>query len=438
LIPRETSTWIPLTIQTSVDPLISITRAQGEFLYDELDNEYIDGTSSWWTSIFGHCHPKLVSAISKQAQTLDHVMLAGFIHSPAEDLAARLISLSEGLFRKIFYSDNGSNAVEIALKLAVQYFQNKAGKSENQKTRFITFSSSYHGDSIGAMNVSGLTFFNRIFSALRFQTKEFVASNCNQCPWGKKKESCKIECLDGVEEELKTHSSLYAAIVIEPLVFGASGMIFYDKAVLRKLDGLAKKYDVLLILDEVFTGMGRTGLPFAFQTAGIKPDLIAIAKGLTGGSLPLAATLVSSEIYESFLDDDPYASFFHAHTMTGNPIACSAGLASVNLLLDEGLSLVQSLETKLRSRLENLQKQFPQKVLYPRTLGAICAFDLPESIGEDEYLNPIGKRLRLALLEHRVLLRPLGKTVYITPPYTIADGSLDLIFSALMLALAKM
>jgi len=438
LIPKETSVWIPLTIQTAEEPLLQITKAKDEFLYDNDGNTYIDGIASWWTSIYGHCHPKIIEAITQQALQLDHVMLAGFIHEPAESLAKKLIGLASGDFCKVFYSDNGSNAIEIALKMAVQYFQNRSSSKEVSKSKFITFSASYHGDSIGAMNVSGVTYFNRIFSKLRFPTKEFDAPNCHQCKWKQKPETCQVECLGDLEKELATRSEEYAGIVIEPLVFGASGMIFYDEKVLKKLRALASDHDVLLILDEIFTGMGRTGEYFAFQKAGIVPDLVALAKGLTGGALPLAATLVSSKIYESFLSSDPYSSFFHAHTMTGNPIACSAGVASVDILVSDGLSRVRQLEKGLMERLDSLKEKFPDRILSPRVLGAICAFDLPEVLGEDEYLNPVGKKLRFELIKYGVILRPLGSTVYISPSYFIAEASLDQIFEALSTALLSL
>lgn len=434
LLPKDSAVWIPLTLQTSEEELLLIQRASSEFLYDENGEEYIDGVASWWTSIHGHCHPKIISAILNQAKTLDHVMLAGFLHEPAESLAKKLISLSGNIFKKVFYSDNGSNAVEIALKIAVQYYQNRS-KNGNQKTKFITFSESYHGDSIGAMNVSGITYFNRIFVSLRFPTKEYRAPNCKVCPWGKEPVSCQVECLDDLEEEFKKNATAYAGIVIEPLVFGASGMIFFDSKVLLKLKSLSTEYDVLLILDEVFTGMGRTGNAFAFQTANIKPDLVAMAKGLTGGTLSLAATLVSEKVYEAFLKDDPYAHFFHAHTMTGNPIACAAGIASVELYVSEGWKQVELLSIRLQHHLNTLQSLFPDKVKNPRVLGAIAAFELSQSIADDEYLNPIGKRLKAELLKQKVLLRPLGSTVYVTPSYGIQEGSLDRIFLGLQRAL---
>ncbi len=427
--PSESAVWIPLTIQTADEELLFIERADREFLYDDKGNQFIDGIASWWTSIHGHCHPQIIGAITEQINKLDHVMLAGFIHAPAENLALKIIEIAGGEYKKVFYSDNGSNAVEIAIKIAVQYFKNK--DKESKKEKFIIFSQSYHGDSIGAMNVSGLTFFNRIFQGLRFPVKEFVSPNCFQCPVGKNRIDCKAECVDGIEQELIQNTELYAGIILEPLVFAASGMVFYDAKVLKRLEQLVHKHGILMIFDEVFTSMGRTGKAFAFQTASVKPDIVAMAKGLTGGILPLAATIVSEKVYEQFLDSDPYHSFFHAHTMTGNPVSCNAGLASIDILESENLANVKVLETKLNQFINQLKNNLPDKVINPRVLGGICAFELPMEIGNDEYLNPIGKRLKQELTKYGVLLRPLGNTVYLTPPYSISDSSLEQIFFAL-------
>ncbi|MCZ8344427.1 MAG: adenosylmethionine--8-amino-7-oxononanoate transaminase [Leptospira sp.] len=436
--PVSTFTWIPLTVQDEDEDLVPVISAEKEFFYDEDGNEWIDGISSWWTVIHGHRHPKITQAIETQLKSLDHIILAGHVHRPAEMLSKKLLELADNDFEKVFYSDNGSNAVEIALKLAIQYYKNQIIETTEEtqnssngvpsRESFLIFSSSYHGDSIGSMNVSGLTYFNRIFANLRFPTFETPAPNCFQCRFGKTPDICKTECLDSLEKEILKKK--YAGVVIEPLVFGAAGMIFYDRKVLEKIRTLCEKTNTLLILDEVFTGMGRLGKNFAYQLAGVKPDLLAIAKGLTGGSLPLAATLVSKKIYSRFQTKDPFRSFFHAHTMTGNAVSCAAGIASVDLLLSEK-DLVPSLQTKLQILMEELQKRLGGKLKNPRVLGAIAAFDWPEEIAEDEYLNPVGKEIRNQLKKNFVLLRPLGRTIYITPPYTISPVSLEKIFHAL-------
>ncbi|MCW7469977.1 adenosylmethionine--8-amino-7-oxononanoate transaminase [Leptospira kanakyensis] len=425
--PIETNTWVPLTIQEEGETLINFVQATDEFVIDSFGNSWIDAIASWWTMIFGHRHPKLVLALEKQLKELDHIMLAGHIHPPAESLSKVLLELTNSEFHKVFYSDNGSNAIEIALKLSVQFYQNHP--DYKPRSEFLVFSNSYHGDSIGAMNVSGKNYFNRIYSELRFPTKEFPAPNCMFCPWGKSANSCHTECLSDLELAIKQKE--YVGIVIEPLVFGANGMLFYDKKVLVKLRELATATNTLLIFDEVFTGMGRLGEFFAYQKAGVKPDLLVMAKGLTGGMLPLGATLVSKFIYEQFLSKDPYKAFFHAHTMTGNPLACSVGYASVKLLKETGLGLVKKLEASLQKRIEPFQKTLGNRIKNVRVMGGIFAFEFQETIAEDEYLNPVGRRIREKMKEYRVLIRPLGRTIYITPPYTISENSLDQIFLGL-------
>ncbi|XDD47249.1 adenosylmethionine--8-amino-7-oxononanoate transaminase [Leptospira sp. WS39.C2] len=425
--PVTTSTWVPLTIQDDSENLLKIVSAEKEFVTDEDGNVWIDAISSWWTMIYGHRHPKLIAALQNQLQSLDHVMLAGNIHESAENLSKVLLELTHLHFKKVFYSDNGSNAIEIALKLAIQYYQNHP--DFKPRSEFIVFSNSYHGDSIGAMNVSGKNYFNRIFSELRFPTKEFPAPNCMNCPWGKHPTSCDTECLSDLTLSIKQNE--YAGIVIEPLVFGANGMLFYDKKVLIKLRELASSTNTLLIFDEVFTGMGKLGEPFAYQKAGVIPDLLVLAKGLTGGMLPLAATLVPNFIYELFLSKDPYKAFFHAHTMTGNALACSVGYASISMLQEFGLTQVKELEIKLRNHAETFQKKMGTMVENVRVMGGIFAFEWKENVANDEYLNPVGKQIRNSLRKFHILIRPLGRTIYITPPYTISDVSLEKIFMAL-------
>ncbi|MDF3821797.1 adenosylmethionine--8-amino-7-oxononanoate transaminase [Leptospira sp. 96542] len=427
--PLKTHTWVPLTLQSESETILQVLRAENEYLIDENGEYWLDAISSWWTKIFGHRHPKLMSALKEQMEVLDHVMLAGNIHEPAENLSKKILELTDFDFKKVFYSDNGSNAVEIALKLVLQYHKNSPDPNDTKRSKFLVFTDSYHGDSIGAMNVSGQNYFNRVFGELRFPTDELKAPNCLVCPWGKKVDTCSVECLEKAEESFSKEN--YAGVVIEPLLFGANGMVFYEPKFLSRLRELTMKYSTLLIFDEVFTGMGRLGNYFAYQKANVKPDLIAMAKGLTGGVLPLAATLVSEKVYERFITDDPYKSFFHAHTMTGNPLACSVGLAAISILESEGLEFVKKLELKLKLRSKALENKLGNKIQNPRVMGGVFAFEWNEQIAEDEYLNPVGKRIKKELAKHRVLVRPLGRTIYITPPYTISDLALDKIFFAL-------
>lgn len=444
--------WHPLTPQKETIAPRKIVRADKEFLFTDKGETIIDAISSWWVMIHGHNHPKIMESIRKQTEKLDHVMLAGFTHDSAIELAEKLIEFSNrksetkkitesneqigkkerlfsnanNEFRKVFFSDNGSNAVEIAIKIATQYYSNKGLSS---KQLFIGFSKSYHGDSIGAMGASGENLFNNPYKHLLFPKKEFPAPNCFNCPKGKVRETCKVECLEDLETFLEEKQTEVAGVILEPLVMGAFGMVFYDSKVLQKLERICKKNDVLLVLDEVFTGFGRLGENFAFQLAGITPDLVAIAKGLSGGALPIAATLVTEEVYSEFVSSDLKKSFFHAHTMTGNPIACSAAIASIELLEAQNTkAIVSNLETRYAQFSQKLKTEHGNLVTNPRQLGSIFAFEIQKDFGEDEYLNPIGKEFREFSLGRGVLLRPLGNTIYVAPPYTISETSLTKIF----------
>ncbi|XDD51974.1 adenosylmethionine--8-amino-7-oxononanoate transaminase [Leptospira sp. WS92.C1] len=420
--------WYPFTLQFEPDSPLKIVRAEREFLYDENGNSYIDAISSWWVSIHGHNHPKIVQAIKDQLDKLDHVLLAGFTHEPAEKLAAELLKITEGLFEKVLYSDNGSTAVEIMIKLAYQYFQNTG---EPERKVFLKFDTSYHGDTIGTMSVGGNSIFNRVFSGLLFPTKEFKSPNCSFCPVGKKPVTCNVECTNEIEDYFRKNGQRIAGIAIEPLILGSGGMIFYKEEVLQKLEKLANQYGAFLLVDEVFTGFGRTGSFFAYQRAGIKPDLVAMAKGLSGGALPIAVTLASQKIHSAFITPEPEKAFYHGHTMTGNPLACSAALASVELLQGEGfLEQVNRLESKLKRGLQTIADEFPKSIRDCRVLGAVGVLEL-EVGGESGYTYPGNKILKKKFLEKGVLLRPLGNIIYLTPPYRIGDSSLEKVFSAI-------
>lgn len=416
--------WHPYTILKGQTLPLKIVRAQGEFLYDVNGNPYIDAVSSWWISIHGHNHPYIIDKVKESISKMDHVLLAGYTHENAERLAEELIHINQNVFKAVFYSDNGSCAIDIAIKIATQYFKN-IGKTK--KENFLHFSHSYHGDTIGAMSVAGKSTFNTVFQNLLFSSPEFPSPDCHHCPLGKNPSSCQEECLNDLENYLKENSDTIGAIIIEPIIQGAEGMRIYKEQILSKLRELATSHDVLLILDEIFTGFGRTGTSFAYEQANIKPDIITLAKGLTGGVMPLAATLVSEKIYDAFYTEEATKAFYHGHTMTGNPSACAAGLASLELYLKEDrLKDVIRLEKEFKERLAILKNKFGEKIENERCKGAVCAFELE---GKANYLHPISKKIKDFSIARGVLIRPLGNTIYIAPPYTIKDESLDRIFS---------
>ncbi|GBF37524.1 adenosylmethionine--8-amino-7-oxononanoate transaminase [Leptospira johnsonii] len=421
--------WHPYTIQLDSDPPLKIVSAKGEFLYDENGKEYIDAISSWWVSIHGHNHPNLVDAVKKQLDSLDHVLLAGFTHPPALELAHELLEFTDWNFRKVVYSDNGSTALEIMLKIALQYFRNQG---RQKKKVFINFSYSYHGDTIGAMSVGGDSVFNRVFQSLLFQTKNFPSPACHDCPVSKSPHSCAEDCLDELEAYLSAHSEEVVGVVMEPLIAGAGGMLFHKPSVLTRLREITKRYDVLLLLDEVFTGFGRTGADFAYQKAGIRPDMIALAKGLTAGILPLAVTLVSEEIYKEFLSSEPMKAFYHGHTMTGYPPGCASALASLRIYKEENrLADVKRLESYLEEGWAKLRSEFPDKIKNTRVLGSVGVGEIFTGKLKPGYVNPFAREFRRICQEKGVILRPLGNVIYITPPYNISKSSLDKVFQAI-------
>ncbi|MDX1957711.1 MAG: adenosylmethionine--8-amino-7-oxononanoate transaminase [Leptospiraceae bacterium] len=416
--------WYPYTAQLgSMDP-IKIVSAKGEILFTEAGEEIIDAISSWWISIHGHNHPKIIEAVREEILKLDHVLLAGFTNEKAERLADKLLEFTNKIFHRVFYSDNGSCAMEIALKIGIQYFKNLGMESKKQ---IIKFSLNYHGDTIGAMSISGDSIFNSSFKNQLFETKEFISPDCNNCPVGKKKISCKEECIIDLERYIVEHKNEIAVLTIEPLVFGANGMRFYKKEVLQKLCKVCKENDIIFILDEVFTGFGRTGKNFAYELAEIKPDIIAIAKGLSGGVLPIAATLVNQKVYEAFKSSDPSKVFYHGHTMTGNPSASAAALASIELYEEENrIEDVLILEFHLKKYLHEMKLRLGDTILNERVLGAIAAFEL----NVKKQVKSI-QTIREECLSKGILIRPLGNTIYITPTYTIRKENLQKIFNVI-------
>ncbi|MBK8397059.1 MAG: adenosylmethionine--8-amino-7-oxononanoate transaminase [Leptospiraceae bacterium] len=418
--------WHPYTIQKGQPNPLKIVSAKGEFLYDEKGNPYIDAVSSWWISIHGHNHPYIIDKVKESISKLDHVLLAGYTHKNAEELANKLIEFTNHNFKSVFYSDNGSCAVDIGIKIAIQYFKNIGFEN---KINFLHFTNSYHGDTIGAMSVGGKSAFNSAFEPLLFNSPEFISPDCYNCPISKNPNNCIEECLNPIEKYLEKNQNSTAGIILEPILQGAAGMRIHKNEILTRLKSICDKYNVILILDEIFTGFGRTGKNFAYQNTDIKPDIITVAKGLTGGVLPLAATLVSEKIYEAFNSEDPNKAFYHGHTMTGNPSACAAGLASIELYEQENrLSDVLNLEFELKKRITNLKYKFKEKIINERVLGAVAAFEIE---GNSNYLHPIASKIRQLSLSKGVMIRPLGNSVYIAPSYTISPSSLDRIFEVL-------
>ena len=396
--------WHPYTQMKTAAPPLPIVRGQGVYLYTEDGTKLLDGTSSWWVNIHGHAHPRLGQAIAEQAKRLEHVIFAGATHEPAVDLAERLVGALPAGLTRIFYSDNGSTAVEAAIKMAVQYWQNV---DQPARTRIVALHHAYHGDTVGAMSVSDESVFTKAFSSLLFPVDRVDPS--------------------GVERHLDEHGDRVAAVIVEPMLQGAGGMIMWPAESLARVRECCYRHGVLMIADEVLTGFGRTGRMFACEHAAVTPDIMCLSKALTAGYLPMAVTAVTNAVYEGFLSDDRAKTFFHGHSFTANPLACAVALASLDLI-EEGnvLARIGRLEQQLRDGFAPLA-QLPM-VGDVRVLGGVGAIELvPDAATKDTggYLDTIGPRLYTAFLERGLLLRPLGNVLYFMPPYVITDAEVD-------------
>lgn len=406
---------------------ILIEKAKGIKLYDHQGNFYYDTISSWWCNVHGHNHPKIKRAIKKQLDSLEHVLFAGFTHKPAIVLAEKLVSIVPKNLTKVFFSDNGSTAVEVALKMSFQYWQNK-GKTK--KTKFISLDHGYHGDTIGAMSVSGTNLFNEIFSPMFFSSFKVPSPYCYRCPIGKSRPACKIDCIKPLEKLLEKKSEVCSAMIIEPLVLAAGGMIIYPEEYLSKVAELAKRYNIHLIIDEVATGFGRTGKMFACNYVDIQPDFMCLSKGITSGYLAFAATLTTRKIYEAFYDDfEKKKTFYHGHTFTGNPLASSCALASLQIFEEEDtLNRIKDLALFFHKGLEKF-KALPL-VGDVRYLGMIGALEIVKNKHTKEtfsFKERVGFEIYKEGLKRNLILRPLGNIIYLFLPFCVKKKELEYI-----------
>jgi len=418
----RTCLWHPYTQMKVAPAPIPVVRGEGVWLYTEDGRRLLDGTSSWWVNIHGHSHPKLNEALASQARRLEHVMFAGVTHEPAVELAERLTSILPSGLNRIFYSDNGSTAVEAALKMAYQYWQNRGKRVRRE---FVALNHAYHGDTLGAMSVSGDSIFTKAFTPLLFDVHRAYSPYCFRCPLGLERSSCQIDCLQGLRRLLETQHDSIAAVIVEPMLQGAGGMIVWPKEFLSGVREICDRYDVLMIADEVLTGFGRTGLMFACEHAGISPDILCLSKALTGGYLPLAVTAATEKVYEAFLSDDRSKTLFHGHSYTANPLGCAVAIASLKLFDEEQtLQRVQRMELQFHARLDALWAH--PMIANVRGIGGVAVIELrTEKRG---YLDDIGPKLTQEFVKRGLLLRPMGNILYFMPPYVITESEVDWAF----------
>jgi adenosylmethionine---8-amino-7-oxononanoate aminotransferase len=417
--------WHPFT-NSALDPApIEIERAEGVWLYARDGRRIIDAVSSWWVNLHGHANARIAAAIAEQARKMEHVILAGFTHEPAEKLALELRKWVTPELTHLFFSDDGSTAVEVALKLAVQHFSN-TGRAV--KREIVALEHGYHGDTAGAMSVSDDSPFTDPFRTMRYPVHRMHSAYCYRCPVGLKRESCHIECVQKLEALMAERGDHIAAVIVEPLLQAAGGMIVHPVEFLQKVRALCTKHDVLLIADEVLTGFGRTGKMFACDLAGVAPDLMCLSKGITGGFLPMGVTLCSDRVQGAFHSENRMHTFYHGHSYTGNALACAAANASLQIFDDEPVfERIASIAKIHAERLKQLRRF--EVVGDTRQIGTIGAIELRTD--DAGYLSAMRPKLYRFFLERGVLLRPLGNVVYVLPPYVISPDELHLVWDVI-------
>lgn len=417
--------WHPFTRAGHDPEPLHIARAEGSYLYTRDGRKILDAISSWWVNLHGHAHPKIAAAIAEQARKLEHVLLAGATHDAIENLSRELGAILPPSLDHIFFSDDGSTAVEVALKIALQYWRN-AGQPERRE--IVALQHAYHGDTAGAMSVSESSTFTEAFDAMRFPVHRAHSAYCYRCPVGLKRENCHIECVKSLEGILEQHGEHIAAVIVEPLLQGAGGMIVHPVEFLQRVRAACTKHGVLLIADEVLTGFGRTGKMFACEHAGISPDLMCLSKGITGGFLPMGATVVTDRIYEAFDSPDPARAFWHGHSYTGNPLACAAALANLEIFRTEPVfDRIAAISAVHAERLPHFAKL--EKVGDARQIGTMGAIELRAD--DAGYLSALRPRLYKFFLDRDILLRPLGNVIYILPPYCTAPAEINRVYDVI-------
>jgi len=404
--------WHPCTQMKDHEtlPLIPVKSGKGIYLYDFDGNSYIDAVSSWWVNLFGHANEKINSRVKAQVDTLEHVLLAGFTHEPAIELAHKLVALTPKSLKKVFYVDNGSSAVEAALKMSYHYHLNQ-GKS---KSVFLSLTNSYHGETIGALSVGDVALYKETYAPL------LIANMQVPVPKDQSIASAN-EALEVLEKVLEEKSDEIAAFIVEPLIQGAGGMHMYHPLYLEGARALTKKYDVHLIADEIMTGFGRTGKMFACEHASISPDFMTLSKGLTGGYLPLSVVMTTKEVYQAFYCDyNEHKAFLHSHSYTGNPLACAAALATLEIFEESDiLGENRKKSTYIKKQLEKFEDLSNVKEV--RQQGMVTAIELQGYDAKER----IGLKIYEYALSEGVLLRPLGSVIYFMPPYIISYKEID-------------
>lgn len=407
-------------------PPIIVDHAAGLYLYDKDGNRYLDAVSSWWCNLLGHCHPRINAAVKRQLDQLEHVIFANFSHTPAITLCDRLAGLLPAGLTKFFFTDNGSSAVEAAMKMSFQYHYQTGAP---QKKRFMALSDAYHGETVGALSLGGVDLYSEIYKPLLLDIIRVDGPDCYRCPYGQHRESCHAECFAAAEDAFARYSHEVCAFIVEPLVQAAAGMKIYPPAYLKKLRQACDAHQVHLIADEIATGFGRTGKLFACDHAGISPDIICLSKGLTGGYMPMALAVTTQKIYDAFYADyNDGKAFMHSHTYSGNPLACSAAVEVLAILEEEDILAKANENSRYFNQLVHEKLSEHRHVGDIRSIGLINAIELVEDKASKrsfESKRRIGYQIYKQALKKGVVLRPLGDVLYFNPPLTITREDMD-------------
>ncbi|MHB1545510.1 MAG: adenosylmethionine--8-amino-7-oxononanoate transaminase [bacterium] len=433
--------WHPFTqmLDWEKERNIVIERGEGVYLYDIHGNRYIDGVSSLWVNVHGHNNPELNEALKEQIDKISHSTLLGLANVPSAILAEKLALIAPKNLKKVFYSDSGSTSVEIAIKVAFQYFRQKGSAYKNKK-KIIAATSAYHGDTIGSVSVGGIELFHSIYKPLLFETIRITYPYCYRCPFNLKYAGCGLHCAKEAEKIIKVHAEESCALIIEPMIQGASGMVTMPPGYMKKIERACKDNEVLLILDEVATGFGRTGKMFAAFHEDVLPDAMCVAKGITGGYLPMAATLFTREIYDGFLGNyQDNKTFFHGHTYTGNQLAAACAVKSLELFKKyDLLNKMQPLITRFNELLKDFWTL--ENVGDIRNIGLMAGIELVKDgeTGEPfSAADKIGRKVVLNARENGVIIRPLGDVIVVMPPLIIDETTMGTLMSVIYDSIKK-
>ncbi|MFO7570657.1 MAG: adenosylmethionine--8-amino-7-oxononanoate transaminase [Smithellaceae bacterium] len=408
-------------------PPIILERGKGAYLYDTEGHSYLDAVSSWWVNLFGHANDRINRALCQQSEKLEHAIFANFSHAPAIDLAQEIVRITPDGLNKVFFADNGSSAVEAALKMSFHYHQ-QTGRTG--KTRFAAITDAYHGETLGALSVGDLDLYSKIYRPLMLDTLKAAGPDCYRCPYSKARETCDAECFESMDRMMTAHADEICAVIIEPLVQCAAGMKIYPPVYLKKLRALCTRHHIHMIADEIAVGFGRTGKMFACEHADVRPDMMCLSKGITAGYLPLSLVVTTDDIYAAFYADySELKAFLHSHSYTGNALACAVARETLRIFNEDDVLAENEIKSRLLAgKVKALFEGYPQVGEY-RQLGMIGALELVADRRTKEafdWKKRVGYGIYRIALAKGVLLRPLGNVIYFMPPYVVGEKDIDL------------